>query len=167
MVRGPGMLLGGAEAGLQTIALPGGSLLGSQQPGRGCRPPNLPWSCPGKMGHSALLSADQRTGRGSCHHPAGCTDSGGGVGLGADNHLTSGNLPSIHPRGSVPSTHVPSTRLLPAGRRCPTRAWLKPRPAARTLCDVGPGPPSLGLCSVSSLKRGGGRQGSGGRGACG
>lgn len=98
MVRGPGKLLGGAEAGLQTIALPRGSLPGSQQPGRGCRPPNLPWSCPGKTGHSALLSADQRRGRGSCHHPAGCTDSGGGVGLSPDHHLMSRNLPSIHPR---------------------------------------------------------------------
>lgn len=98
MVRGPGTLLGGAETGLHSAALPGGSLLGSQQPGRASCPLNLPWSCPGKMGHGTLLLADQRTGRGSCHHPASCMASRGGAGLSPDHHLASGNLPSIHPR---------------------------------------------------------------------
>ena len=112
------MLLGGAEAGLQTTALPRGSLPGSQQPGRGCRPPNLPWSCPGKTGHSALLSADQRRGSGSCHRLAARIP----VEEWASVLITTSCPEICRASTHVPSTHVPSTRLLPAGRRRPTES---------------------------------------------
>lgn len=120
VVRGPGTLLGGAETGLHSAALPGGSLLGSQQPGRASCPLNLPWSCPGKMGHGTLLLADQRTGRGSCHHPASCMASRGGAGLSPDHHLASGNLPSIHPRPLHPRPlHLPPASWQKASHREP------------------------------------------------
>lgn len=129
MVRGPGMLLGGAEAGPHSATVPRGSCrdMAASGPALG-RWGTVP-SCQLIRGRAEAAAITWPAAR-----PRG------GAGLSFNHHLLFGNLPGIHPSPSP----VSLTHLCPAGRGLPPESLAQAPASRHARCGRGLRGSSLG-----------------------